>query len=86
MNYPPPHSWGPPARTSGLAVAAFLLGLTSLLMPCLAGLPGLVGIALGHSARGQIKRGHRGGNGIAVAALILSYMSLVWLALVVAAQ
>ena len=60
---------GAAGETSGLAIAALVLSL----LPCLA----IGGIICGHLARGQIRRNPRlQGNGLAVAGLIIGYVSV----------
>lgn len=76
----------------GLAVASLVLGLISVPGDCLYGLgiiPGILAIVFGFIARSRIQRGESGGTGMALAGLILGFISsglvvLVILGLVVA--
>ncbi|WP_037160606.1 DUF4190 domain-containing protein [Rhodococcoides fascians] len=70
---------GPP-RTNSTAVAALICGVVGLFT----GLVGFVAIVLGHIARSQIKRTGEDGAGIALAGLILGYVSVVLLFVVIA--
>jgi Domain of unknown function (DUF4190) len=65
--------YGP--RTNSLAVGALIAGIaTWIVCPVIAA---IVAVALGHSARGQIKRSAEGGGGMAIAGLILGYIQLI---------
>lgn len=60
-------------RTSRLAVASLVCGI----LPFLGLFPaGIVAIFLGHAARRRIRRTGENGSGIALAGLILGYLSL----------
>lgn len=67
---PPPG----PAQTSGFAITSLVLGLLGLSCACFTGLPAII---FGHLARGQIRRsqGAVTGDGIAVAGLVLGYVT-----------
>lgn len=86
-NYPvpyPPQSGTPypvVVPTSGLAVASLVFGVIGFLGGwCMFAIPNLVAIALGHVALRETRNGARGGHGLAVAGLILAYVSAVpWL-------
>src|SRR5262249_37441445 len=91
--YPPAPAYGPPGYdpygqpnvmmvvtqpTSGAAVASLVLGILGLLVGwCACLLPNLVGIVLGHMGLSQTKDGRANGRGMAVAGLVLGYLSLV---------
>ena len=64
----------PSQKTSGLAVAAFILSLSGF---------GFIAAIMGHVAMGQIKRTGDGGNGLAIAAVVIGWLSfalgLFWL-------
>lgn len=62
--------WGPPRRTNGMAIAALVMSL--VFAP--------VGLILGFIARSQVRRSGEDGAGIALAAIIISAVSLVLLA------
>jgi ABC-type dipeptide/oligopeptide/nickel transport system permease component len=63
-SYARPSSTGPEQRTNSTAIVAFVFAF--LLWP--------VGIILGHIARRSIRRTGEGGAGLALAALIISYV------------
>jgi hypothetical protein len=75
-----------PPRTSGLAIASLVLGITAVVSPpfsCLCCcVPGVVlaalAIVFGHTARGQIRRaqGMLSGNGMALAGLVCGYTAV----------
>jgi hypothetical protein len=74
---PPPLPAGqPPTQQKGLAITSFVLGLLSLV--CFSILAGVPAIICGHLARGRARRlpGQYGGAGLALAGLILGYVSL----------
>ena len=61
-------------KNNSYAVASFVIGILSwFLCPILGG---IIAVILGHTARGQIRRTGEGGNGMAVAGLILGYAHL----------
>lgn len=72
------NAMNPPAtqKTSGLAITSLVLGIISLCCPVFL-LP-LAAVICGHIARGQIKKsqGAVGGGGVAMAGLILGYLSI----------
>ncbi len=82
---PPP----PPPSTSGICVAALVLGVvgaflvTTIYFAALAVLVGPVAIGLGISARRRVKRGEAHGSGPATAGLVLGIVSTVIGAVVV---
>lgn len=59
----------PVARTNGMAIASLVLGL-------MLGLGAILAIPFGHVARRQIRRTGEQGAGMALAGLILGYLSL----------
>lgn len=63
--------------TSGIAVAALLFAIASALGGFLLLLPPLLAIVMGHAATHQTKDGGRGGHGMAIAALIIGYLTLI---------
>lgn len=65
----------PPARTSGLAVAALVLGLVGLLAWCTF-VPSILGIVFGSIALGPIRRGESRGRGFALSGIILGGIGL----------
>lgn len=73
--YPPhPLSPAPPSRTNGLAIATLVLGICGF---------ALIPIILGHIALAQIRARHQGGGGMAIAGLVLGYLTLAGYAVLV---
>lgn len=66
----PPGHYGP----AGSAIASLVLGILSLVIPCLTGIPAII---FGHMARSKIRRsaGAFSGHGMAVAGLVLGYVT-----------
>jgi hypothetical protein len=66
---------------NGLAVASMILGIISIPAMCgyfVGGLfPGILAIIFGHIARGQIRRDQSTGDGMAVAGLVMGYISTI---------
>ncbi len=64
-------------RTSGFAVASFVLGLVSLLLFMVFGILPLLAIVFGHCALSEMKKsqGELGGRGLAIAGLVLGYVT-----------
>ena len=58
----------PAPRTNGFAIASFVCSLLCI---------NILGIIFGHVAISQINRTNEGGKGLAIAGLILGYLSLV---------
>src|SRR5437773_1368237 len=78
MNTPPPLPATPAApRKSGLGIASLVLGILSLPI-CLYIFTGLPAIITGHMARSRAKKQPQlyGGAGMALAGLILGYLSI----------
>ncbi len=79
---PPPPNFGPPpggspgmppsAGTNGLAIGSLVLSLLGLFC----GIGSIVGVILGFIARGQIKRTGQGGDGMALAGIIIGIVTL----------
>jgi hypothetical protein len=63
-------------QTSGLAITSFVLGLLGLCCPVF--ISSLAAVICGHIARGKIKKdeANLGGGGLALAGLILGYLSI----------
>ena len=71
------------SRENGLAIASFVLGIVSLVIPFVAFVGGPVGFVLGLIGRRRARRGARHG-GLATAGIVLSVVALlVWVFLVV---
>ena len=66
---PPPAA---PKGTSGLAIASLICGIVG----CVPG-AGIAAVVMGHMALGRIKTSGQGGRGMAIAGLILGYLSIV---------
>ncbi len=70
--YPPPFGYGP--QTNGMAIAALVVSIVGLLGLCgyfLGGYIGIIGVVLGLLARRQIKERGEGGDGLALAGVIV---------------
>jgi Domain of unknown function (DUF4190) len=64
-------------RSNSYAVASLVLGILSWFICPIIG--AVIAVILGHAARGQIRQTGEGGNGMAIAGLILGYAHLaVW--------
>ena len=76
MNTPPPLPITAPKPRTGLSLTSFVLGLLSL--GCFFLLTGLPAIITGHVARARAKKNPQlhGGAGLALAGLILGYLSI----------
>jgi len=62
----------PSAGTNGLAIGSLVLSLLGLFC----GIGSIVGVILGFIARGQIKRTGQGGDGMALAGIIIGIVTL----------
>ena len=58
----------PGTKTNGLAIAAFVMSLVGF---------SFIAAIMGHVAMGQIKRNGEGGNGLAIAAVVIGWLSFV---------
>ncbi len=69
-----------PPQTSGLAVAALVVGVVSILFAVflfpLGLIGGVIGLVLGFVARGKIKRGEGAGAGLALGGIITSLLAV----------
>src|SRR3954447_11900067 len=78
--YPPPGT--PllvvnPAPTSGLAVAALVLGIVGILGGwCTLAIPCILAVIFGHAGLNDTKNGAKQGRGMAIAGLVLGYVGL----------
>jgi hypothetical protein len=88
--YPPESSLPPPPpaapmapvaqKTNGLAIASLVLGILWLFM-----IGSILAIVFGHISLSQIKKsnGTQGGRGMAIAGLVLGYLSIVgWILII----
>ncbi|GGQ99597.1 hypothetical protein GCM10010251_13480 [Streptomyces aurantiogriseus] len=74
--YPPvPRTFlpAPPPPTNGKAVGAMVCGVLTTMT---AGITGIPAVILGHTARAEIRRTGQGGDGFALAGLILGWLSV----------
>jgi len=82
--YGQPMPYGAPAtkKTNGLAIASLVCSCVGILF---FGVPGIVGIIFGFVARSQIRRsnGAQGGEGLALAGIIVGFAWIVILALII---
>ncbi|MGY0024538.1 DUF1707 and DUF4190 domain-containing protein [Streptomyces sp. cg35] len=62
-----------PVPTNGKAIGALVCGVSTFFSGGLTGLPAVI---LGHMARGEIKRSGEQGDGMAVAGLVLGWLSI----------
>lgn len=72
----PPTPYGafqPTQQTNGLAIASLVVSIGSIVLCC--GVPGIVGAILGHVARKQIKEQDQAGDGMALAGIIVGWVS-----------
>jgi len=69
--------YGPPVRTSGMAVFSLVAGILSYFMFFFVG--AVAAVILGHAALGEMRRseGRVGGRGLAVTGLVLGYVQVV---------
>jgi hypothetical protein len=79
--YPPqqPASYQVARPTNTLAIISLVAGIAGFVVVPLLG--GIAAVITGHMARGQIRQTGEGGNGLAVAGLILGYLNVVFFAL-----
>lgn len=70
---PPGWHHPPPRQTNGMAIAALVVGLTSL-MSC--PLIGAVAIYLGNRARAEIRASGQDGDGLALAGVITGWVAV----------
>jgi hypothetical protein len=66
-----------PPRNNGLAIASMVLSLCGIVLMCASGvglLPALIGVILGHVAKGQIRRDGTRGDGMATTGLVVGYI------------
>ncbi|MEU6395111.1 DUF1707 and DUF4190 domain-containing protein [Streptomyces sp. NPDC046939] len=64
----------PPAPTNGKAIGALVCGVSTFFSVGLTGVPAVV---LGHMARAEIKRTGEQGDGMAVAGIVLGWLTIV---------
>ena len=86
--YPPQaQSYQPyqPTKTDGGAIASMVLGIASFVL-CLSFFSGIPAVIVGHISRSKIKKsgGRLKGDGMALAGLILGYISLLFIPIVLA--
>jgi type II secretory pathway pseudopilin PulG len=86
--YPPPgqpYQQYQPPKTDGGAIASMVLGIASFVL-CLSFLSGIPAVIVGHISRSKIKKsgGRLKGDGIALAGLILGYISFLFIPIILA--
>ncbi|WP_061300257.1 DUF4190 domain-containing protein [Herbidospora cretacea] len=69
----PGYGYAAPRPTNGLAVASLVMGLIGLV---LCGLTAILGVIFGHMALSRIKTSGEEGHGLAVAGLVISYITI----------
>jgi len=78
----PPHQpgpWYPPSRrTNALAVASMILGILWLYW-----IGSILALVFGYEARSQIRRGGDGGNGMAIAGIVLGWIGVGFLVIAI---
>ena len=74
-----PAAGAAPAGSDGLAIAAMIVGILSLLTSWLVigALGGIVAIVLGFLARGRVKQSGREGNGLAVTGIVTGFLAVI---------
>lgn len=84
-SYPAPGQFYGQATTDGKAVASLVLGITALFL-CLSVLTGIPAIILGHISWSRIRKsmGRLKGEGMALAGLIMGYLSIPWILIIAA--
>ncbi|MEU3276805.1 DUF1707 and DUF4190 domain-containing protein [Streptomyces antibioticus] len=79
---PVPRTFLPaPPPTNGKAVGALICGVLTTMTLGVTGIPAVI---LGHTARGEIRRTGEGGDGLAIAGLVLGWISVAGWALFLA--
>lgn len=63
----------PPPPTNGKAIGSMVCGVLTTMT---AGITGIPAVILGHTARAEIRRTGQGGDGLAMAGLILGWLSI----------
>jgi type II secretory pathway pseudopilin PulG len=86
--YPPqsqPYRAYQPPKTDGGAIASMVLGIASFVL-CLSFLSGIPAVIVGHISRSKIKKsgGRLKGDGMALAGLILGYISFLFIPIIAA--
>jgi hypothetical protein len=81
-HYPNPYQYGvyapPPQPVDGMAIAALVVSCVAALGLCAYGLGGVLGIAgavLGHVARSRIRASGAGGDGLALAGVVVGWIA-----------
>lgn len=81
-------TWSAPTHTAGLAIAALVLGILSILTMGGLGLGAIAAIVCGHMALSSIGKagGGLGGRGMAITGLVMGYVGLVAFGIVILAS
>lgn len=61
-----------PREMNGLAIGAFVLAVVGLCWPM-----GIIGLILGYVAKGQIRSRNNSGSGLATAAIVLGWITVI---------
>ncbi|MBD0292103.1 MAG: DUF4190 domain-containing protein [Jiangellaceae bacterium] len=73
-------------KPAGFAVASLVLGLIGLFVSWLTlAIPSILAVIFGHVALARVRRGIADGRGLAIAGLVLGYLTLAVLALLLVA-
>lgn len=76
--YPPyPYPYAPPPRTNGLAIASMVLGIVWIYW-----IGSILALIFGYAARRQIRERGEGGEGMAMAGIVLGWVGVGVLAIV----
>lgn len=66
-------AYGAVRPTNGMAIASLVVSIAGLVVCC--GAPSIIGAILGHVAKGQIRRNNEQGDGLALAGIIVGWIS-----------
>ena len=70
--YPPPYGYGyPPRRTNGFAIASMVLGIVWIYW-----IGSVLALVFGYVARSQIRERGEGGDGMAIAGIVLGWIGV----------
>lgn len=66
----------PQPKTNGMAIAALVLGILSIVIPYIGFILGIIAIILGKKSRRAINENHEGGSGLAIAGFVCGLVGL----------
>lgn len=69
--YPYPYPYAPPQPTNGMAIAAMVLGILWIYW-----IGSILALIFGYVARAEIKRSKQGGDGMAIAGIVLGWVGV----------